>query len=378
MIGKRAEFGLLLALAFVTPPAFAHKPSDSYLSLEVIGRTIVGQWDIALRDLDFVFGVDGNDDGRITWGELRSRHKTIEAYALSRLTLRIGESECVSHAREHLVNRHSDGGYAVLRFKADCPGPVSSLEIAYSLFFDLDPQHKGLVRAHVLRTTQTAILSVDRPVQHLDFATPSPWRQFYDYLREGVWHIWIGIDHVLFLVTLLLPTVLYRRSGRWQVVDGVRSVVLDVVKIVTAFTLAHTLTLSLSVTGLIALPSRLTEAAIAMTVVIAALNNLYPIVTRRIWLVAFGFGLIHGLGFANVLMGLGLPDGAMLRSLLAFNLGVEIGQLAIVMTLLPLGYLLRTGRLYQPIVVTLGSAVIAAIGFAWFLERAFNVSPLLS
>jgi HupE / UreJ protein len=100
----------------------------------------------------------------------------------------------------------------------------------------------------------------------------------------------------------------------------------------------HSVTLSLAVLKVIALPARLVESAIAASVLLAALNNLSPLVTSRRWLVAFGFGLVHGLGFASVLLDLGLPRGSLALALVAFNLGVEAGQLAIVTAFLPLAY----------------------------------------
>ena len=110
---------LLLALA-IAAPAHAHKPSDSYLALRIEDARVAGQWDIALRDLDFAIGLDANGDGDITWGELRARHADVAAYALARLKLRSNGADCPLQAGEHQVDDHSDGAYAVLKFNADC------------------------------------------------------------------------------------------------------------------------------------------------------------------------------------------------------------------------------------------------------------------
>jgi hypothetical protein len=210
----------------------------------------------------------------------------------------------------------------------------------------------------------------------LQVAAPSRWRQFSDYVRHGVWHIWIGFDHILFLVSLLLPAVLVRQEGRWQGRDTLRASVMDVLKIVTAFTLAHSLTLTLAALGALSLPSRLVESAIAASVVLAALNNLWPLVHRWRALVAFAFGLIHGFGFASVLADLGLPQGALVLSLVGFNVGVEVGQLAIVAAFLPLAYVLRRGLFYRRAVLAGGSALIAAIAMVWLAERALDLKLL--
>ena len=367
---------LILALALISLPAAAHKPSDSYLTLTVSGTTLDGRWDIALRDLDYALGLDGNDDGAITWGELRTRHDDIAAYALSRLTIAADDGVCATRAREHLVEDHSDGAYAVLRFSADCGSALTSLALGYTLFFDLDPQHRGLLKVSDGQQTHSTIFSVERPTQRLTLGRVASWQQFFDYTREGVWHIWTGFDHVLFLLTLLLPAVLQRRAGRWQAVSGFREAFRTVFFIVTSFTLAHSITLSLAVLDVISLPSRLIESVIAASIVIAALNNLYPVVTRKLWVVAFGFGLFHGMGFASVLKELGLPQDALLLSLFGFNLGVEIGQLAIVAVFLPLAYGLRQWWLYPRLAVQLGSVAIVFVAAIWFSERAFKITPL--
>ncbi len=368
---------LLLVLALLAGEAVAHKPSDSYLSIAVDGSAVRGQWDIALRDLDFAIGIDSNGDGEITWGELRARHNEIAAYALARLTVALDGAACPLRANGHLVDQHSDGAYAVLRFEAQCARAGPALELGYNLFFDLDPQHKGLLRLEYAGTTRTAIFSPDAARQSFELTRPSRLAQFIDYGREGVWHIWIGFDHILFLLSLLLPAVLLPLHKGWQAVERFKPALWDVFKIVTAFTVAHSITLSLAALGVITLPTRLTESAIALSVVLAALNNLFPLFQRRRWMVAFAFGLIHGFGFASVLADLGLPRDALLLALVGFNLGVEAGQLAIVSVFLPAAYWLRRTALYQRVVFLGGSACICVLATIWFIERAFNLKLLV-
>ncbi len=207
------------------------------------------------------------------------------------------------------------------------------------------------------------------PVDRLGTA----WR----YLTLGFTHILpLGFDHILFLLALLLPAVLWRENGRWRPAMALRTVLLETAGIVTAFTLAHSLTLTLAVLGVVDLPSRLVETVIAFTIVLAALNNLFPLVTTRRWLLAFGLGLIHGFGFASVLRELGLPSDALALALACFNLGVEIGQLAIVAIVLPLAFALRQTWLYRRLALPVGSTVIALLALIWCLERSLNISLL--
>ena len=142
-------------------------------------------------------------------------------------------------------------------------------------------------------------------------------------------------------------------------------------KVVTAFTLAHSITLSLAALGLISLPSRLVESAIAASVIFAALSNLRGAVELKRWVMAFVFGLIHGFGFASVLADLGLPQNALVLALVGFNVGVEIGQLAIVAVFLPLAFLLRRTRFYQVAVLKGGSLIVALLATWWLVQRAF-------
>jgi hypothetical protein len=150
---------------------------------------------------------------------------------------------------------------------------------------------------------------------------------------------------------------------------------IEVVQVVTSFTVAHSITLSLAALGILSFPARLVESAIAASVVFAALNNLRPMVTRRLWLIAFGFGLVHGLGFASVLADLALPRHALLLALLGFNLGVEVGQLVLVGLFFGVVWALHRLDVIWPRWATplpaCGIAIVAAI---WFIERAFGVA----
>jgi hypothetical protein len=361
-------------LCSATLPAHAHKPSDSYLTLSINagtdGHQIEGQWDIALRDLDFAIGLDQDGDGRLTWNEIRTRHTAIAAYALERLALSVKFGDCSIAPGEQLIDNHTDGAYTVLRLHASCPGTADALTIHYRLFADLDPQHKGLLRIAHEGQTSTAILDPQHARQTLSLSEPDRLGQFSDYVKNGVWHIWIGYDHILFLLSLLLPAVMLGARGAPSV--SLKASFLDVLKVVTAFTLAHSLTLTLASLSLVSLPSRWVESAIAASVVLAALNNIWPLFRGKRPVAAFAFGLIHGFGFASVLIDLGLPQSALALSLFGFNLGVEIGQLCIVALFLPLAYALRGTWFYRRLLHN-GSAAIALIAAIWLLERAFDL-----
>jgi hypothetical protein len=374
---RRALFILLLLLLMLASlPSHAHKPSDSYLTLDVGDRVIAVQWDIALRDLDFTIGVDGDGDGEITWGEVRARHGDIAAYALSRLGLSSAGALCAPGKTALLVDDHTDGAYAVLRFDAACAARIDAVDVRYGLLFDVDPQHKGLLKLVDGGHASTAIFSADARERRIERGADDRLRQFTDYIRHGVLHIWIGFDHILFLLSLLLPAVLVFRRPRWQPSPSFHASLVDVLKIVTAFTLSHSLTLTLATLGVVSLPSRWVESAIAASVAVAALNNLFPLFQGRRWIAAFGFGLIHGFGFASVLGDLGLPRSSLLLALVGFNVGVELGQIAIVAAFLPLAYTLRQTWLYRRLVFAGGSTAILAIAALWLVERMFDLKMI--
>lgn len=369
---------LLLTGLLLAGTAWAHKPSDSYLTLRgtADSNDISVRWDIALRDLDYVLQLDRDGNGELTWGEVRTRANDITALATSRLTLSSAGKACPLEATAPMaLDRHSDGTYAVLTLAARCPSLTGSLKAEYALLFDVDPSHRGLVQwtAPGTESAQALVFGTESATQELGLKAPSAWQTLRQYVMEGVWHIWIGFDHILFLLALLLPAVVVRRDGQWQAVDKLGGAVTEVVKVVTAFTLAHSITLSLAALEVVTLPSRLVESVIAASVVLAALNNLRGTIEGRRWVLAFVFGLIHGFGFASVLADLGLPQNALVLALVGFNVGVELGQLAIVAVFLPIAFSLRTTKFYRVGVLTGGSILVALLALWWFVERAFDL-----
>lgn len=370
----------LLNCLFCVAAVQAHQLSNSYLTLTQTtpGTSLEAQWDIALRDLEHAIGLDSNGDGAITWGELEARRAQVVHFALSHLSIdglaRGERQECRSETATLLFDQHVDGGYAVLKFRVRCPWEPVGVTLHYALLFDLDPNHRGLVDVRAAGQTQAFVLSDQTRTVTVTLSSPDRAGELRAFLDEGIWHIWKGYDHILFLLTLLLPAVLVRRAGSWQPRESLRDTVFDVLKVVTAFTVAHSFTLSLAVIGQVSLPSRWVESAIAGTVLLGAMNNLFPVVRERRWVVAFGFGLIHGLGFASVLTDLGLRSFNLALALIGFNMGVEIGQVVIVLLWTPLAYALRGTRFYRRALIPAGAAGIGCMAAYWLVVRATGVA----
>lgn len=369
----RIAWLLACALSCAGAPAYAHKASDAYLTIERNDASLRGRWDIALRDLDNALGLDVNGDGDLTWGEVRVREADIAAYALPRLQVSSGGERCALAPGAFQIDAHTDGAYAVMRFSGSCPQFGPTLAVDYRLFEGLDPQHRGLLNFIENGQSRSVVFSAEAPHRTVGGDGGGPFIPFATYANEGVWHIWTGFDHILFLLSLLLPAVLVRVPGGWRSAWSFRDALIDVAKVVTAFTLAHSITLTLAALSIVVLPSRLVESGIALSVVLAALNNFFPVVANGRWMAAFGFGLLHGFGFAGALHDLGLPAGSLALSLAGFNIGVEAGQLAIVLSFLPLAFVVRSTFAYRRMVFTGGSAAIAMVAATWFVERAFDV-----
>ena len=418
-------------LVAVAPFAQAHKASDAYITLHVDGATVDARIDIALRDLDRDLALDTNADDQLSWKEVRTRWADIAALARNDIRLSADGARCtpdpastpVTDANAPALTEHSDGTYAVLRTQWHCAAPVQALSVEYELFAKTDPTHRGIARVSRIDTAadasapQLAVLSpgngwhrfklpplpvataaigetpapaalsaaVRSPQPDADTAAvdDAPTSSFLGFVREGVHHILIGYDHILFLLSLLLPAVWIRsavtdpRAGvtrtRWAPSNNLRLALTNVLKVVTAFTVAHSITLALSVLDVVDPPSRWVESIIAASVVLAALNNIWPVISEARWKLTFVFGLVHGFGFASALKDAGLAKGALVGPLVGFNVGVEIGQLCIVALVLPIAWSLRDTRTYRGAFAA-GSLAIATVAGLWLVQRAFDLS----
>ena len=367
--------------------AHAHKASDAYLQLQTTGDTVDLRWDIALRDLDTVLDLDLDGDRQLSWGEVKGRMDEIRAYALAHLRLQQGR--CVlTEAAPPAVDERIDGAYLVFRLQARCD-VATALSIDYQLFREVDPTHRGLLRLTAQAGHEPQVRSLDpsggsvtlnwpsashdtgQGANAADAAAPNA-----SLFRDGVHHILIGYDHILFLICLLLPAVLRRRAGDWEPVITWREAVLPMLGIVTMFTVAHSLTLALAALNIVHISPRVIEPAIAVTIVLAAFDNIRPLLRGRRKLFSFLFGLIHGFGFAGALAEMELPTRGFVLALLQFNLGVEAGQLVVVFSALGALLAMRHWRGYERVLLHGGSTAALLIAGIWFMERVFDLRVL--
>jgi hypothetical protein len=388
-----AVAGALLALG--CGAVSAHKASDAYLTIDARAEPPLLRIDVALRDLDRELDLDSDGDGTLAWGEVRGRWGEIARLVGGAVEVRRGDAACPpGPARAPALEQHTDGSYAVLQLPLGCAAGTQGLSIAYRLFEASDPLHRGLLR--VRRGAGAGGGTEATPAQASDVTvlTASPhWQRLASaghavvgdaqrrdsagdlrrFAAEGLHHIASGLDHILFLTTLVLVVVFRREGGRWVARERGVTAFGEALRVVTAFTVAHSITLALAVTGIASPPSRGVETVIAASVLIAAIDNLWPLLPWPRWTMAGLFGLAHGFGFAGPLQSLGLAGTELVVPLLGFNLGVEAGQLLIVGLLLPLLVAWRARRLYQRAVVPWASAAIASLATVWIVERALDL-----
>jgi hydrogenase/urease accessory protein HupE len=236
-----------------------------------------------------------------------------------------------------------------------CTAPIRSLLIHDDLFDVLGSDHHTLARIEAPGITREFVFATESREASVTLEGAADTRGIGSFFLLGVHHILTGYDHLLFLLALLL------RGGT----------LLSLLKIVTAFTVAHSITLALAVFGLVALPDRLVESVIAASIIWVAVENVVSTRPPRLrWLVSFVFGLVHGFGFSGALGPLQLPPGRLAWALLTFNLGVETGQAAVIMALLPFLVWLKH-RQWEPRIVRVASMALAAAGVVWLIERVF-------
>lgn len=364
----------LIALLWLFSSAtFGHQLSTAYLngSLNDTG-VLQAEWQLRLYDLEQTIGVDTNRDGTLLWGELQSRAADVNEYLENHLHITRGELTCpLLIEPEWQITEHFNEGYLVLQVRAQCP-LAGDLYIRYNAFFAEDSEHKLLMSivatADSTSHTSSRVLSNNQRLVTLRQDSGSVWLTINEFVVQGVIHIWKGLDHILFLLSLLLTCVLTRRNNHWVGKRSVRDIVINAIWIVTAFTLAHSITLTATALGWINFPSRWVEVGIAASVAIAALNNIFPVVIRLGWL-TFAFGLLHGMGFAGVLGDLGVPADQKVLTVLAFNIGVEIGQMVIVVAVLPVLIFVRNSIWYSRYSLIGASVVITLVALQWVLER---------
>jgi hypothetical protein len=358
----------VLLMLCISYTGHAHQMSTSYLSMTINAEgQIDGSWQVRLFDVNQKLAIDLNQDGQLTWSELQANQLAIVDFLRASLSIS-GDNDCpLMFDGTQQIDNHFNEGYLVSQFSSSCQssGPLT---INYQAFFDIDSDHKAIVNIDGDQYQYSRVISYENPLLLVDLSQSQWFDTFNEYTYQGIIHIWKGTDHILFLLALLLTCALFRKNGTWFAIAKPTQIFRDTAWIVTAFTLAHTITLTATAAGLINFDSRWVELGIAISVLLAALNNVWPIVFKLGW-ITFAFGLLHGMGFAGVLEEVGLPASQKLLAVFAFNLGVEIGQLVILIVVLPLLFFFSQQHWYRRWGVQCASLAIGLMAIKWSLER---------
>jgi hypothetical protein len=392
---------LSLWLVLMPLTASAHQSGNSYLRISSTESGVSVQIDFAVRDLNSLLQVPPEQQKEIRRHELDELQDRLAALVGESLVLEADGHPLVLTFESQTVTLHNDGLYVrQTHAAAALPATSAYLLVRYGFFNEEEKVARAFLKLTSGPLESTTVLDPRHAVQRLPLRDIALAEALWTYAREGALHIWSGPDHLLFLLCLLLPGLSLaaaRRSSSMlgasnlsiepnisipidasampgSTVNGSRSAGLRAIgvyalKVVTAFTVAHSITLAAAALDWITLPDKLIESAIAASIIVSALLNLRGGEGRQAWKLALGFGLIHGMGFANGLRELGLSSSHFIETLVAFNLGVEFGQMAVVLLFgLLLWPVLANERVVR-LIQRWGSLAILLMACVWLIER---------
>lgn len=394
--------GMLLPLS-----AVAHQSGNSYVRISSTDAGVSVQIDFAVRDLNSLLQIPPDKQKEIRRHELEALRDRLAALVGESLTLEADGHALSLTFQSQEVTVHNDGLYVrQTHTAAALPANAAYLLVRYGFFNEEEKVARAFLKLNSGLLESTTVLDPRHAVQRLPLRDIALVEALWTYAREGALHIWSGPDHLLFLLCLLLPglglaasrgvtwsststaaeltaapavsaapasgasvTSAPSGSSGFSANSGWRAVGMYALKVVTAFTLSHSITLAAAALDWITLPDKLIESAIAASIIVSALLNLRGGEGRQSWKLALGFGLIHGMGFANGLRELGLSSSHFIETLVAFNLGVEFGQLVVVLAAGLLLWPVLSNERVVRLIQRWGSVGILLMACVWLAER---------
>jgi hypothetical protein len=376
---------LFLASCFLSLPALAHQTGNSYLVLTERNGRLQIELDFIVRDLGNLLQPPTPSDAPApvpppaatpTPEQLQAMQPAITQVIQESLGVQLNEETQPLEFVSQSVVLRNDGLYVRQRFTSPSIAPeIKFVVVRYSFFNQNDKLGRAFFKLQLGKEEISSVFDSSTQTQRFALGDTKRWSTIGLFTHEGAWHIWGGPDHLLFLLSLLLPglMLLHRATGTPETDShGTKTAALFALKVITAFTLAHSITLLASVLDVISLPSRWIESAIALSIMISAALNLQTRIQWSQWKLAFIFGLIHGMGFANGLRELGLSQTYFIETVLAFNVGVELGQIAAVVAVgIPIILLAKQVRTKQ-LVMTYGSWGVLLVSGTWLVQRLMD------
>ncbi|WP_286228578.1 HupE/UreJ family protein [Neobacillus mesonae] len=343
---------LLILLPFgsiLSSPASAHtNNSEGFSNIEVKEKTLDYELKLDLEELGHALNKETDQKQLIN-------NKVIQEYINSHIKLYADSQLIEGIIEKNDIEMIKERPFAVINLAYNIEHKPEKLVVEYNMFMDnSDPSHANYATVKLNGKQQEKILTFES--REVEIGEISFLQNVKQFVVLGLEHIFTGYDHILFVISLLF---------------GARTI-RHILSLVTAFTIAHSITLALATFDIVQLPSRFVESAIALSIIYVALINIFNKDSKHQPWLAFGFGLIHGFGFAGILSEMRLDTNHMAMSLLSFNIGIEMGQLLIVSLAFPIIMWIRKLK-YKPIkwVIPSTSAAIFAFGLVWFIQRAF-------
>jgi hypothetical protein len=360
--------------------AQAHQFSTAYLAIETHDNTPIttAEYRLAVRDLSLLVPVVVNENNQITWGAIKAQDAAISALLAQNLHWKSGAAVCTMNSqREPLaIDQVAGLAYIVAYVSIDC-GKSKATTLDYRMLGHIDTGHRLIVSSQDADKPEAVGRTwlIAPSVTELGNSSSNLSETFMTYVKEGTHHILTGYDHLLFLFCLLLPAVYRRVDNQWVPVESKTTAIRNTFYIATAFTLAHSITLTVAALNIVSLPSRWVESAIAFSIAVAALNNIFPsLLGAKQIRIAFIFGLIHGFGFASALSDLPLQTSARLMALFSFNFGIELGQLTCILIFFPLALAFRSMVFYRQVMFKGGSIIACVLALLWMTQRILDLN----
>jgi hypothetical protein len=349
------------------PAATAHFRSFSVVEVEVEKGRVAGHLRLPY-DMLVLLPLEGKTEEQLI--------TSIRRYATHHISVQGADGKAWEVQLSGGHTQHGNGVYELVFGLSLTPprGRVTDFDLTYDAIIEQIPSHRGvlLLRSEGGDSQALGFFESGRSTFEVDTrgsgSSVSHFDEFKSAIRLGVDHISEGADHLLFLLMLLLPAPLMIRNRRWVRCDDPWRSALRIVHVVTAFAIGHSITLALAGLGLIHVPSRPVEALIALSILVASVHVIRPLIPRGEAVIALTFGLVHGLAFASLLGDLNLHGGSLVSTLFGFNFGIELTQLLVVALLMPSLYLLSRTAVYTPFRIGGGLLGIVFAG-SWLLER---------
>lgn len=341
---------LLISFVFSTSVSAHTNNSEGYSTIEVKEDTLNYELKIDLTELSHAINEEISSNQSIN-------SNIIQTYINSHIQIFADSVPIEGKVEKSDVETIDEKQFAVIDLAYEVNDKPEKLAVNYNMFFDdSDPSHANFISIKMDGEQQESILSFES--RELEIGNVSIYQTIKQFLVLGLVHIFTGYDHILFVISLLFGVRTFRQIGI----------------LITAFTIAHSITLFLATFQVIQLPSQLVESAIALSIIYVALTNIFSKDSKQPPWIAFGFGLIHGFGFAGILSEMRLEGGHMATSLISFNVGIEIGQFIIVLVAFPIILFIKNLVIkFKPAkwIIPGSSVGILTFGLIWFVQRAF-------